>query len=203
MSGPSTSWRTGSSVSCGSSRRRSRDTGCCARRRSYALRPAFVSITCRDGPRDPAHHAGRDRRTESERRPGAFQEVAEALHAASIIGQKDCPAIRDAFLARERRAHRARLGHGRAARLLRQGAFGAPRRRASRRGVQMKSPDGKPIRLFFCLVACELRSRRVPPHPRDVAKVARDSYWRRYLEKVATGDADLRCPDPGEKALSV
>ena len=63
----------------------------------------------------------------------------------------------------------------------------------------MKSPDGRPIRLFFCLIACEA-SRPAYLHILGaVAKVARDSYWRRCLEQSGDRDADLRCPDRGRK----
>ena len=65
----------------------------------------------------------------------------------------------------------------------------------------MKSPDGLPIRLFFCLVACE-SSRPAYLHIlATVAKVARDSYWRRYLERARDRTQIFDALIEGEKAL--
>ena len=73
----------------------------------------------------------------------------------------------------------------------------------SQSGVPMKSPDGKPIRFFFCIVACEASRPAYLHMLGTVAKVARDAYWRRYLEKIATATQIFDALIQGEKALSV
>lgn len=132
---------------------------------------------------------------------GAFQEIADALAGASIINATDKDLIRDAFLARER-VGTTSLGKGLAIPHVfseRVPAVHVVVARSSA-GVQMKSPDGLPIRLFFCIVACE-SSRPAYLHIlATVAKIARDSYWRRYLERASAAqicDALIE----GEKAL--
>ena len=92
---------------------------------------------------------------------GAFQEIADALLGASIISQKDCAAIRDAFLARERVAATS-LGFGMAVPHVFSDKVPSALLIVARSsaGVQMKSPDGRPTRLFFCLIRTRLR---VPP----------------------------------------
>jgi mannitol/fructose-specific phosphotransferase system IIA component (Ntr-type) len=67
-------------------------------------------------------------------------------------------------------------------------------------GVHMKSPDGRPTRLFFCLIANEASRPAYLRILAAVAKVARDSYWRRCLDKAnATQVYDALIE--GEKAL--
>lgn len=135
---------------------------------------------------------------------GAFQEVADALLAAAIIKPKDCALIRDAFLDRERQGTTA-LGGGMAVPHVFFEKVPSAHLVVARSpaGVQMKSPDGKPIRLFFCLVACEASRREYLHILGTVAKVARDPYWRRYLEKAPTASQIFDALIQGEKALSV
>jgi PTS system nitrogen regulatory IIA component len=133
---------------------------------------------------------------------GAFQEIAEALLRASIIGQKDCVAIRDAFLARERVAATS-LGFGMAVPHVFSEKVPSALLIVARSsaGVHMKSPDGRPTRLFFCLIANEASRPAYLRILAAVAKVARDSYWRRCLDKVATATQVYDALIEGEKAL--
>src|SRR5262245_65396082 len=87
---------------------------------------------------------------------GTFQEVAEALAASGIIKPKDCLLIRDAFLARERQGTTS-LGNGMAVPHVFYDQVPSAHLVVARSstGVHMKTPDGKPIRTFFCLIACE------------------------------------------------
>lgn len=135
---------------------------------------------------------------------GAFLEVAEALVAASIIKPDHCAPIRDAFVARERQGTTA-LGSGMA--IPHVFVEHVPSAHLvvarSRTGVPMRAPDGKPIRLFFCIVACESARSEYLHMLKTIARVARDGYWRRYLEKVGSADRIFDALIQGEKALSV
>jgi mannitol/fructose-specific phosphotransferase system IIA component (Ntr-type) len=135
---------------------------------------------------------------------GAFEEVAEALASAGIIKPKDSLLIRDAFLERERRGPTS-LGFGMAvphvffenvpsAHLVVARSTG---------GINMRSIDGKPIRLLFCLVACEASRPAFLHMLGTVAKVARDKDWRRYMERAAAASQIFDALIQGEKALSV
>jgi nitrogen PTS system EIIA component len=132
---------------------------------------------------------------------GAFQEIADALLGASIISAADKDAIRDAFLARER-VGTTSLGKGLAIPHVFSDKVPSAHVVVARSstGVQMKSPDGLPIRVFFCIVACEASRPAYLHILGTVAKIARDSYWRRYLERASAAqicDALIE----GEKAL--
>jgi mannitol/fructose-specific phosphotransferase system IIA component (Ntr-type) len=132
---------------------------------------------------------------------GAFQEIADALCGASIITADDKDRIRDAFLARERQGTTS-LGKGLAIPHVFSDKVPSAHVVIARSsaGVQMKSPDGLPIRLFFCIVACEAARPAYLHILGTVAKIARDSYWRRYLERA---NASQVCDAliEGEKAL--
>jgi mannitol/fructose-specific phosphotransferase system IIA component (Ntr-type) len=135
---------------------------------------------------------------------GAFLEVAEALAAAEIIKPDQCQAMRDAFVARERQGTTA-LGSGMA--IPHVFVDNVPAAHLvvarSKNGVPMRAPDGKPIRLFFCIVACESARGQYLHMLKTIAKVARDAYWRRYLEKVSSATQIFDALIQGEKALSV
>lgn len=135
---------------------------------------------------------------------GAFQEVADALCAAQLIKTADCERIRDAFVERERQGTTA-LGSGMA--IPHVFVDHVPSAHLvvarSQSGVPMKTPDGKPIRLFFCIVACESARGEYLYLLKTIAKIARDAYWRRYLEKVASASHIFDALIQGEKALSV
>jgi len=135
---------------------------------------------------------------------GAFLEVAEALAASGIIKPKDCQLIRDAFLARERQGTTS-LGNGMAVPHvfydMVPSAYLVVARSAA--GVSMKTPDGKPIRTFFCLIACESARPSYLHILGTVAKVARDKDWRRHMERAATAAQIFEALIQGEKALSV
>jgi mannitol/fructose-specific phosphotransferase system IIA component (Ntr-type) len=132
---------------------------------------------------------------------GAFQEIADALFASAIIREADKDVIRDQFLARER-AGTTSLGKGLAIPHVFSDKVPSAHVVVARSssGVQMKSPDGLPIRLFFCIVACEAARPAYLHILGTVAKIARDNYWRRYLERA---NASQICDAliEGEKAL--
>lgn len=135
---------------------------------------------------------------------GAFQEVADALAAAAVIDGKDCGAIRAAFLDRERQGTTS-LGNGMAVpHVFSDRVPGAHLVVArSSAGVPMKAPDGKPIRIFFCIVSNEAARPAYLHILGTVAKVARDKDWRRYMERAATATQIFDALIQGEKALSV
>jgi PTS system nitrogen regulatory IIA component len=133
---------------------------------------------------------------------GAFQEVAEALAAAAVIKPKDCARVRDAFIERERQGTTA-LGCGMAIPHVFVDHVPSAHLVVARSvaGVPMRAPDGKPIRLFFCIVACEAARGEYLHMLKTIARVARDAYWRRYLEKVASAARIFDALIQGEKAL--
>jgi fructose PTS system EIIBC or EIIC component len=135
---------------------------------------------------------------------GAFQEIADVLIAAGLIRATDADAIKAAFLARERQGTTS-LGNGMAVpHVFTEAVCGAHLVVArSAAGVTMKAPDGKPIRIFFCIVACEASRPEYLHILGTVAKVARDKDWRRYMERAATATQIFDALIQGEKALSV
>jgi mannitol/fructose-specific phosphotransferase system IIA component (Ntr-type) len=135
---------------------------------------------------------------------GAFQEIADALAASAIITARDCGLIRDAFMERERQGTTS-LGHGMAVPHVFSDKVPSAHLVVARSqtGVRMKAPDGRPIKLFFCLVACEASRPAYLHILGTVAKVARDKDWRRYMERAATAAQIFDALIQGEKALSV
>jgi mannitol/fructose-specific phosphotransferase system IIA component (Ntr-type) len=135
---------------------------------------------------------------------GVFEEVAAALAASALIGAADCGRIRDAFMERERQGTTS-LGNGLAVPHVFFEKVPAAQLVVARSsgGVTMRAPDGKPIRIFFCLVASEASRDDYLYILRSIAKVARDKDWRRYMERATTAGQIYEALIQGEKALSV
>jgi PTS system nitrogen regulatory IIA component len=134
---------------------------------------------------------------------GAFLEVAEALAAASIIAPADSERIRDAFLERERRGPTS-LGFGMAVPHVFHESVPSAHLVVARSsgGIAMNAIDGRPIRLLFCLVACEAARPEFLHMLGTIAKVARDKDWRRFMERAAAAGQIFDALIQGEKALS-
>lgn len=135
---------------------------------------------------------------------GAFQEVADALAAAAIIKGEDRALIREAFLERERRGPTS-LGFGMAVPHVFHESLPAAHLVIARsvNGISMKAIDGKPIKILFCLVACEAARPEFLHILGTVAKVARDKDWRRYMERASDANKIFDALIQGEKALSM
>jgi mannitol/fructose-specific phosphotransferase system IIA component (Ntr-type) len=135
---------------------------------------------------------------------GVFDEVAAALASSSIIKSGDCTRIRDAFIEREKQGTTS-LGNGLAVPhvFFEKVSCASLVVARSTSGVPMRAPDGKPIRIFFCLVASEGSREHYLHILRSIAKVARDKDWRRYMERAGTAAQIFDALIQGEKALSV
>jgi mannitol/fructose-specific phosphotransferase system IIA component (Ntr-type) len=134
---------------------------------------------------------------------GAFQEVVEALAAAGIIRPGDRDPIREAFLERERRGPTS-LGFGMAVPHVFHAAVAAAHLVVARSpaGVEMRAIDGKPVKLLFCIIACEDARPQFLHMLGTVAKVARDKDWRRHMERAGAASQIFEALVQGEKALS-
>ena len=134
---------------------------------------------------------------------GAFQEVSDALAAAGIIRPEDRDPIREAFLERERRGPTS-LGFGMAVPHVFHSSVPSAHLVIARSaaGIPMNAIDGKPIRLLFCIIACEASRPAFLHMLGTVAKVARDKDWRRYMERAAAASQIFDALIQGEKALA-
>jgi PTS system nitrogen regulatory IIA component len=133
---------------------------------------------------------------------GAFQEVGEALAAVAIIEPSAVPAVRDAFLDREKRGPTS-LGFGMAVpHIFHEGVTAAHLVVArSSDGIEMKAADGRPIKLMFCLVATESQRPAYLYMLGAIARIARDKDWRRFIERSATAAQVFDALIKGDKAL--
>jgi PTS system nitrogen regulatory IIA component len=133
---------------------------------------------------------------------GAFAEVAEALAVASIIARADVPAVCASFLAREKSGSTS-LGFGLAVPHIFQDRVKGVHLVVARSdaGVDLAAPDGRPVRILFCLVAAEAERTQYLAALGSVVRVARDKDYRRLMERAGAAAQVVDYLIQGDRAL--
>lgn len=134
---------------------------------------------------------------------GAFAEVAEALAAASIVAKSDVTAVCAAYLAREKSGSTS-LGFGLAVpHVFQEGVKGVHLVVArSDEGVDLGAPDGRPVRILFCLLAAEAERTKYLAALGSVVRVARDKDYRRLMERAGAAAQVVDYLIQGDRALA-
>ncbi len=134
---------------------------------------------------------------------GAFQHVAEALAAATIIASADVTFVADAFVDREKKGSTA-LGFGMAVPHIFFERVATPHLVVAKLGttVDFRAVDGRPVNLLFCLISPESARPAYLHILGSVARVARDKDWRRYIERSATAGQVYDALIKGDKSLA-
>jgi mannitol/fructose-specific phosphotransferase system IIA component (Ntr-type) len=133
---------------------------------------------------------------------GAFEEVAEALAGASIVPREAAPKICESFLVREKSGSTS-LGFGLAVpHIFHDDVKGVHLVVArSDAGVDLGAPDGRPVRILFCLVAAEAERTRYLAALGSVVRVARDKDYRRLMERAGAAAQVVDYLMQGDRAL--
>jgi fructose PTS system EIIBC or EIIC component len=133
---------------------------------------------------------------------GAFKEVAEALVAASIVPRASADQACAAFLTREKTGSTS-LGFGLAVpHVFLDDVKGVHLVVArSDQGVDLGAPDGRPVRILFCLVASEKDRANYLAALGSVVRVARDKDYRRLMERAGAAAQVVEYLMQGDRAL--
>jgi mannitol/fructose-specific phosphotransferase system IIA component (Ntr-type) len=133
----------------------------------------------------------------------AFHEISAAFAAASIIPKSAVDAVRDAFVAREKQGSTS-LGLGLAVpHVFHDGVEGihlAVARFDS--GIELGAPDGRPVKVMFCLIASEKNRKEYLAALGAVVRVARDKDYRRLIERAGAAAQVIECLMQGDRSIA-